>query len=63
MFGMVVLFGLYHGLIFLPVLLSLIGPPGPPEPPGPPPKHEHAQYFEISRHNGGISHHLVADKI
>ena len=26
MFGMVVLFGLFHGLIFLPVMLSLIGP-------------------------------------
>ena len=26
MFAMVVLFGLYHGLIFLPVALSLIGP-------------------------------------
>ena len=29
MFGMVVLFGLFHGLIFLPVMLSLIGPEGP----------------------------------
>ena len=26
MFGMVVMFGLFNGLIFLPVLLSLIGP-------------------------------------
>ena len=26
MFAMVVLFGLFHGLIFLPVVLSLIGP-------------------------------------
>ena len=31
MFGMVVVFGLFHGLIFLPVLLSLIGPAGPPD--------------------------------
>ena len=30
MFGMVVMFGLFHGLIFLPVLLSLIGPSSPP---------------------------------
>ena len=30
MFGMVVLFGLFHGLIFLPVMLSLIGPQSPP---------------------------------
>merc|ERR1712141_225267 len=28
MFGMVVLFGLFNGLVFLPVLLSLIGPDG-----------------------------------
>ena len=26
MFALVLLFGLFHGLIFLPVLLSLIGP-------------------------------------
>ena len=26
MFGMVVVFGLFNGLFFLPVLLSLIGP-------------------------------------
>ena len=26
MFGMVVAFGLFHGLLFLPVILSLIGP-------------------------------------
>lgn len=26
MFSMVILFGLYHGLIFLPVVLSLLGP-------------------------------------
>ena len=31
MFGMVVVFGLFHGLIFLPVLLSLIGPAGSPD--------------------------------
>ena len=30
MFGMVVLFGLFHGLIFLPVMLSLIGPQSQP---------------------------------
>ena len=30
MFGMVVVFGLYHGLIFLPVLLSLVGPQSSP---------------------------------
>ena len=29
MFALVALFGLYHGLIFLPVSLSLIGPQGP----------------------------------
>ena len=29
MFALVALFGLYHGLIFLPVALSLIGPEGP----------------------------------
>ena len=29
MFSLVALFGLYHGLIFLPVALSLIGPEGP----------------------------------
>ena len=29
MFALVALFGLYHGLIFLPVSLSLIGPEGP----------------------------------
>ena len=26
MFGMVVLFGLFHGLILTPIMLSLIGP-------------------------------------
>ena len=26
MFGMVVLFGVYHGIIFVPVLLSFFGP-------------------------------------
>lgn len=26
MFGMVVLFGLFHGLFFIPVVLSIIGP-------------------------------------
>ena len=26
MFAMVVLFGLFHGLIFVPVLLSIVGP-------------------------------------
>ena len=26
MFALVLLFGLFHGLVFLPVLLSLIGP-------------------------------------
>lgn len=31
MFGMVVLFGLFHGLIFLPVMLSLIGPESTPQ--------------------------------
>ena len=29
MFSLVVLFGLYHGLIFLPVMLSIIGPQDP----------------------------------
>ena len=29
MFALVLLFGLFHGLIFLPVLLSLIGPHSP----------------------------------
>jgi hypothetical protein len=29
MFALVLLFGLFHGLIFLPVLLSLIGPQSP----------------------------------
>ena len=29
MFALVTLFGLFHGLIFLPVSLSLIGPQGP----------------------------------
>ncbi len=32
MFAMVVLFGLFHGLVFLPVLLSLVGPSSPPMP-------------------------------
>jgi hypothetical protein len=29
MFAMVVIFGLFHGLVFLPVLLSLMGPSSP----------------------------------
>lgn len=35
MFGMVVLFGLFHGVIFLPVILSLLGPPNEEEGDGP----------------------------
>ena len=35
MFVLTVSFGLYHGLVLLPVLLSLAGPPGPGPGPGP----------------------------